>query len=409
MKKILIVDNDPVLLKFMTRKLNTIEHEVVTAKDGISAMKILESFQPDIIFTDIIMPNISGDKLCQLIRTIPALKDCYLVIMSGAVAELEFDYHEVGANACMAKTSFGDMAKYMLELINQLDNLVQEEDSAIVFQDKVYERSMTRELLSKNRHLTDILQNIHDGIIELADERIVYVNHEFAEMVAKAEHDILSTTVPVYFDEQDQDRVIKFIESDAIAIGDIQQEERLKLNQRFVILKKIKTDIEYANTILLVSDISDQILKEDAYNELRAKKKQLQEAQTELKKNLNFKEQIVENSPTGIAIYNNSGQCTTVNTTMARMLGATKDQFLAQNYHHITSWKKTGLYQTAKNAASEKKVKNQEVTFNTPNGSCLLDCTFTPFVSNDEDHLLLIIDDISDHIQKAIEMAKQEL
>ena len=45
-KKILVVDNHPVMLKFMTNLLEKKGHEVMTAEDGLSALDILKKFIP---------------------------------------------------------------------------------------------------------------------------------------------------------------------------------------------------------------------------------------------------------------------------------------------------------------------------------------------------------------------------
>ena len=57
MKKILVVDNDIFFLKFIEELLVENGHQVVTAKDGLSALDILKTYTPDLIFVDIVMPN----------------------------------------------------------------------------------------------------------------------------------------------------------------------------------------------------------------------------------------------------------------------------------------------------------------------------------------------------------------
>jgi len=59
-KKILVVDDDRVMLKFISKLLTREGHEVVTAEDGFAALTLLATFTPDIIFFDLIMPKIDG-------------------------------------------------------------------------------------------------------------------------------------------------------------------------------------------------------------------------------------------------------------------------------------------------------------------------------------------------------------
>ena len=98
-KKILLVDDDRLMLKYLTDLLEREGHEVATAQDGFAALNLLTSFFPDVMFFDLIMPKIDGDKLCRIVRNMPHLKACHLVILSAAVAELDFDHNEIGADA----------------------------------------------------------------------------------------------------------------------------------------------------------------------------------------------------------------------------------------------------------------------------------------------------------------------
>jgi PAS domain S-box-containing protein len=61
-------------------------------------------------------------------------------------------------------------------------------------------------------------------------------------------------------------------------------------------------------------------------------------------------ERIIETSPFGICIYDEHGDCLAANPAMARDIGASLPQVLAQNYHHIDSWKRSGLYDLAQKA-----------------------------------------------------------
>ena len=72
-KKVLVVDNHPVMLKWMSGLIQKEGHQVLTAKDGLSALDVLKTHVPDIIFTDLIMPNINGENLCKMIRRDPRL------------------------------------------------------------------------------------------------------------------------------------------------------------------------------------------------------------------------------------------------------------------------------------------------------------------------------------------------
>ena len=68
MKKILVVDNNPMILEFMKEILEKEGYEVVTVVNSLSALDILERFTPEAIFVDLVMPGIDGEQLSRIIR-----------------------------------------------------------------------------------------------------------------------------------------------------------------------------------------------------------------------------------------------------------------------------------------------------------------------------------------------------
>jgi len=111
---------------------------------------------------------------------------------------------------------------------------------------------------------------------------------------------------------------------------------------------------------------------------------------------LEYNKTLINSSSLGIGTYDASGQCILANEAFTRIIGATREQALAQNYNHIGSWKKSGLLESAGQAiASGYETRREIHTTSTFGKEIWLDCRFTPFFSNEEPHLLLSIDDIS--------------
>ena len=208
-KKILVVDNHPVVLKFMTQLLEKEAHQVLTAEDGLSALEILKMYTPDVIFIDLIMPHIGGEKLCQIIRKIPALKEAYLIILSAIAAEQEIDYTSFGADACIAKGSLDKMAKHVLAALEQVDqkNGVLHPPKTIGIED-VYARNITTELLSVKKHFEVILNSMAEGILEITPEgKLVYANPKAISLINRTEDQLLSSDFTDLFLESDRQRI----------------------------------------------------------------------------------------------------------------------------------------------------------------------------------------------------------
>jgi CheY-like chemotaxis protein len=72
MKSILLVDDEPMILRVMRTALEKVGYSVSTAVDGLDALEKLDVCHPDILITDIEMPRMTGKELCQNIqRKIP--------------------------------------------------------------------------------------------------------------------------------------------------------------------------------------------------------------------------------------------------------------------------------------------------------------------------------------------------
>ncbi len=65
MKKIMVVDDEPSLRDLVELILKKEKYEVATAADGKSALLLAESFKPDLILLDIMLPDMSGHEVCK--------------------------------------------------------------------------------------------------------------------------------------------------------------------------------------------------------------------------------------------------------------------------------------------------------------------------------------------------------
>jgi CheY-like chemotaxis protein len=66
--RLLVVDDEPVILQTMTAILENEGFAVLTAEDGFAALNILRGASPDLIITDLRMPNMSGFELLSVVR-----------------------------------------------------------------------------------------------------------------------------------------------------------------------------------------------------------------------------------------------------------------------------------------------------------------------------------------------------
>ena len=72
-RKVLVVDDEPQITRVLRHSLTAHRYEVRTAADGISALETLHDWQPDLVITDLQMPEMNGIELCRKIRKISSL------------------------------------------------------------------------------------------------------------------------------------------------------------------------------------------------------------------------------------------------------------------------------------------------------------------------------------------------
>jgi len=232
MKKILVVDNDRMTLKFMKRLLEKEGHQVITSEDGLNAIDILRTYTPDVIFVDLVMPNIDGEMLCKIVRSMEALKDVYLVVLSAISAEMSVDIVKLGANACIAKSLFSEMSQHVLMVLNEPESASEKCLAGEVFGiESVYPRGITIELLSAKKHFKIILDRMSEGILELNPEgRIVYANSFTLSLTKIPEKTLLGLYFPDVFSGEIRQRVIDLLERRNSRIRELTEDIPIPVN-----------------------------------------------------------------------------------------------------------------------------------------------------------------------------------
>jgi CheY-like chemotaxis protein len=84
MKKLLFVDDDPLVPKLYQQSLGRLGFEVQTAGDGLTAMRMLRLSRADVVILDLLMPRFSGVDVLKFIRADKDLKSLPVIVLSNA-------------------------------------------------------------------------------------------------------------------------------------------------------------------------------------------------------------------------------------------------------------------------------------------------------------------------------------
>lgn len=82
MARIMVVDDDESVIRFIERALRRYNHTVIAARNGLEALQLLESTRPDLIVLDIMMPKVNGLQVCRHMRADPALASIPILFLT---------------------------------------------------------------------------------------------------------------------------------------------------------------------------------------------------------------------------------------------------------------------------------------------------------------------------------------
>lgn len=83
--RVLVVDDDVVVVEFLVDALSLMGHEVATARTGHEAIAIAVAFGPDAVLLDIVLPDINGITLASVLRGVVEDRELRVIGVSGAV------------------------------------------------------------------------------------------------------------------------------------------------------------------------------------------------------------------------------------------------------------------------------------------------------------------------------------
>lgn len=295
MKKVLVVDNDRIFLKRIKRLLEKSGHQVDTAQDGLQAVDYLSSHLPDVILSDLVMPNIDGRSLCRIIRSVDRLKTIPIIILSATSVEDLEDLSTLDVNACVAKAALDQTAQHVLALINQPDlDQIRYRPKEVIGVEKVFPRGITRELLSVKKHFETIINSMSEGVVEInAEGRIVFASDAFLTLVNLPENEILGASFGDLFPETEHARIMDII-TGVEEEGRPTKDQVIRMQARYLTLDMLSLGTPETNAIIIVRDITDIKRTENALKQFNTElENRVRERTRELEAANRFKSEFV--------------------------------------------------------------------------------------------------------------------
>lgn len=99
-RKILVVDDEPLNRSMLVNLLEPVGFEMIEAAGGQESLAQAETFQPDLILMDLLMPEMTGFEAVQALRQLPALRSRRAVIIATSASAFEQDKSHSLAAGC---------------------------------------------------------------------------------------------------------------------------------------------------------------------------------------------------------------------------------------------------------------------------------------------------------------------
>lgn len=102
--RILLVDDEPSLIKIIHKLLTVEGYEVLIAKDGEEALQMARSEKPDLLLLDIKLPKLDGYQVCRQLKEDPQYRQIPIIMLSALAQEQDRERgFQAGTDAYMPK------------------------------------------------------------------------------------------------------------------------------------------------------------------------------------------------------------------------------------------------------------------------------------------------------------------
>ena len=327
----------------------------------------LDEFQPDLILSDYRLPGFDGIKVLKLAQKhSPPVP---VVIWTGVMGETV-------AVKCLKNGASNYVLKNDLKHLKQAILRAREERYALLKNKQIEEKYQA------------IFENAMEGIFQSTPEgRYLRVNPAMARIYGYSSPEemlegVTDIASQIYAEPSARSQFTGLLMTD----GSVTNFE----------MKNLRKDGSILWTSISARAVRDQggkILYYEGFLQDITERKQVEAHMKDL---FEFNEKMLNHSPLGILTYKVTGECVFANTNAACILGANVDELLNQNFHTLSSWKTSGLYDLADQAMTSHSPITADVYHQSTFGKNIwLRTYFVPFWANQEQHLFVSISDIT--------------
>jgi DNA-binding response OmpR family regulator len=103
-RKILLVDDEPYIIKSLSFVLEKKGYNVLCANNGDDAIDKIKSYKPDLVLLDVMMPKKNGYDVCVEVRKYQEFRDLYIIMLTAKSQDVDKEKgFQAGANEYLTK------------------------------------------------------------------------------------------------------------------------------------------------------------------------------------------------------------------------------------------------------------------------------------------------------------------
>jgi len=264
-KTALVVDNERVLVQMLARILEEQGFQVERAYGGLEALAKLKEKTFDIVFLDLIMPRVGGDRICKFIKQSPAHAQAKVVIVTAVAIEAERTIAQLRPDACIAKGPYPKLRENIIKALALIRDAAHDQDDMILGKDGIFSRTVVKELIFAQRHFEAILNNMTEGVIELdTDNIITYLNPAAQAVLGKQEWELIGRSFAEGFQPAQAAEILSVLKE--LSQTDASTNKELLLSyagrEYSLSLRNVMRDGELIGSTVVVTDITERKLLE---------------------------------------------------------------------------------------------------------------------------------------------------
>ncbi|MDA8434165.1 MAG: response regulator [Nitrospiraceae bacterium] len=198
-KRLLLADDSITIQKVVELVLAEEDFEIKSVSNGEDALKIVDTFKPDVVLADIEMPKVNGYQLCEKIKQNPSLSSVPVILLAGAFEPIDEDLaRQVGADDSVIKPF---ESQELISKINAALTMVSAGEGGEVFAEAVEEPFDVGEEAVMGAEAEEVAEVAGDDEDLWAMEEVTAAAEELPAEEAVAEVELAEAEAEIEFPE----------------------------------------------------------------------------------------------------------------------------------------------------------------------------------------------------------------